>query len=111
MPSSTVEAADEGEVVVQRRCAILPSDTPESLKARVQPLEGQAIAEALRKVVASIRAACPDAPAASAADGPSAAKRPRTDKITYKDAGVDIDVGVDVGVVVDIDMDVAVVWI
>lgn len=42
------EEVDGGPVVVQKRCAVEPGDTPESLKARVQPLEGQCFIEALR---------------------------------------------------------------
>lgn len=39
---------DAGPIVVQKRCAILASDTAETLKARVQSLEGEALVEALQ---------------------------------------------------------------
>jgi folate-dependent phosphoribosylglycinamide formyltransferase PurN len=39
---------DTGPIVLQKRCAVEPADTPESLKARVQPLEGAAFVEALQ---------------------------------------------------------------
>jgi phosphoribosylglycinamide formyltransferase-1 len=41
---------DEGEIVVQMRCAVLPDDTPETLAARVLELEQQAYPEAVRRV-------------------------------------------------------------
>ena len=34
------EVVDGGAIVVQKRCAVLPTDTAATLKARVQPLEG-----------------------------------------------------------------------
>ena len=39
---------DAGPVVVQKRCAVLPDDSPEVLKARVQALEGPALIQAVR---------------------------------------------------------------
>ena len=42
------EAVDEGPVVLQKKCAVEPQDTPESLRARVQPLEGEAFLEILK---------------------------------------------------------------
>ena len=60
------EAVDGGQIVVQKRCPVLPLDTPESLKARVQPLEGVAFLEAIGIVAAQVRAAaCSDPPALS----------------------------------------------
>lgn len=41
------EAVDAGPIVIQKRCTVLPTDTPESLKARVQALEGLALIEAI----------------------------------------------------------------
>ncbi len=41
---------DEGEILVQMRCAVLPGDTPETLAARVLELEKQAYPEAVRRV-------------------------------------------------------------
>ncbi|MCW5941376.1 MAG: phosphoribosylglycinamide formyltransferase [Fimbriimonadaceae bacterium] len=42
---------DEGEVVLQRRCPVLPGDTPDTLAGRVLALEHQAYAEAVAKVL------------------------------------------------------------
>lgn len=42
---------DEGEVLVQRRCPVLPGDTPETLAARVLAEEHRAYAEAIRMVI------------------------------------------------------------
>ncbi|MCB8932983.1 MAG: phosphoribosylglycinamide formyltransferase [Chthonomonadaceae bacterium] len=41
------ERYDEGEIVLQLRCPVLPDDTPETLAARVLALEHQAYAQAL----------------------------------------------------------------
>ena len=45
------EAYDEGETVLQRRCPVLPDDTPETLADRVLDLEHEAYPEALKMVV------------------------------------------------------------
>lgn len=51
----TVHFADEhydtGQVILQRRCPILPDDTPESLAARVFELEREAYPEAIRRLI------------------------------------------------------------
>jgi len=41
------EEVDGGPIAVQKRCKVLSNDTAESLKARVQPLEGPAFVEAI----------------------------------------------------------------
>lgn len=41
------EVVDGGEIVLQKRCAVLPDDTVETLKDRVQALEQQAFVEVL----------------------------------------------------------------
>jgi len=38
---------DRGPIVLQKQCAVDPIDTPESLKAKVQQLEGEAFIEIL----------------------------------------------------------------
>ncbi len=44
-----VEAVvDGGKILVQKRCALSPSETPESLKAKVQALEVPALIEAIQ---------------------------------------------------------------
>ena len=43
------EDVDGGPIVLQQRCPVLPGDTVESLKDRVQALEQQAFVEVLRK--------------------------------------------------------------
>ena len=42
---------DEGEIVLQKRCAVEPDDTPETLAARVLKLEHEAYPEAVAKVL------------------------------------------------------------
>lgn len=42
---------DEGEIVKQARCPVLPDDTPESLAARVLALEHRVYPEAVREVL------------------------------------------------------------
>lgn len=39
---------DSGPIVVQKRCPVVPGETPESLKAKVQALEGDAFIEAIK---------------------------------------------------------------
>ena len=41
------EKVDAGKIVVQKACAVRPGDTPETLKMRVQALEGDALIEAI----------------------------------------------------------------
>lgn len=42
---------DEGEILLQMRCPVLPGDTPETLAARVLELEHRAYPEAIQKVI------------------------------------------------------------
>lgn len=43
------EEVDGGEIVLQKRCAVAnPHETPQSLKTKVQKLEGEALVEVLR---------------------------------------------------------------
>ena len=44
------EALDEGEILVQKSCSVLPSDTVETLKARVQALEKKWYPSALEMI-------------------------------------------------------------
>lgn len=41
---------DAGPIILQKKCAVLPNDTPGSLKARVQALEGDALIEAITQI-------------------------------------------------------------
>ena len=41
------EEVDAGPILIQKKCAVLPHDTVETLKARVQILEGEALVEAI----------------------------------------------------------------
>ncbi len=41
------EAVDAGPILLQKKCSVLADDTVETLKARVQALEGQALLEAI----------------------------------------------------------------
>jgi phosphoribosylglycinamide formyltransferase-1 len=45
------ERYDEGAVILQKVCPVLPDDTPDTLAARVLVLEHQAYPEALAKVI------------------------------------------------------------
>lgn len=40
---------DAGEVMIQKKCPVLPEDTVDTLKARVQALEGPALIDAIRE--------------------------------------------------------------
>ena len=42
------EIVDGGEIVLQKSCAVLPTDTVQSLKDRVQALEGETLIEVLK---------------------------------------------------------------
>ncbi len=42
------EGVDSGPILIQKEIPVLTNDSPESLKARVQPLEGQAFIELIR---------------------------------------------------------------
>ncbi len=42
---------DAGPIIVQKSCAVLSNDTPESLKMRVQQLEGPAMIEAINTII------------------------------------------------------------
>lgn len=75
------EVVDGGPIILQKECAVLPEDTPETLKARVQQLEGEAFIEVIQKfrdneIGPHLRNGIPNPHA-----------------ITYKGAGVDIDAG------------------
>ena len=43
------EGADTGEIIVQKKCTVDPGETVETLKAKVQKLEGEALVEAVQK--------------------------------------------------------------
>jgi len=45
------EHYDEGQIVLQAKCPVLPRDTPETLAARVLELEHRAYVDAIRKVL------------------------------------------------------------
>ncbi|KAL3933158.1 MAG: hypothetical protein SGPRY_000405, partial [Prymnesium sp.] len=79
-----VEAeVDSGESIVQKKCFVIQGESPESLKGRVQPLEGPALVEAISKiseeVLAQRKAAAPQQATSGA--------------LSYKSAGVNIDEG------------------
>lgn len=44
------EEVDAGPVILQKRCPVLPGDTPDRLKARVQALEGDALIAAIQQL-------------------------------------------------------------
>ena len=43
------EEVDGGPILLQKRCPVLPEDTPDTLKARVQQLEGEALIEVIKE--------------------------------------------------------------
>jgi phosphoribosylglycinamide formyltransferase 1 len=49
------EAYDEGPIVLQARCEVLPEDTPETLAARVLALEHEAYPRALAEAIRASR--------------------------------------------------------
>lgn len=53
------EAYDRGETILQRRCPVLPGDTPESLAARVFAEECEAMPEAVARIAAGKVPAAP----------------------------------------------------
>lgn len=69
------EGVDEGPIAVQLDVPIVAGETAESLKAKVQPLEGQALIQAIELFAQGVI-------------GPAA-----KEVITYRTAGVDIDAG------------------
>ncbi len=42
------EGVDTGKIILQKRCAVEPTDTVESLKNKVQKLEGEALIEVIK---------------------------------------------------------------
>ncbi|KAK1930654.1 Phosphoribosylformylglycinamidine cyclo-ligase [Phytophthora citrophthora] len=70
------EQVDAGPIAVQMKCPVLENDTPESLKARVQPLEGAAFLHAIKLAQTGLLL-----------------KKGGKKEITYADAGVSIDAG------------------
>ncbi len=44
------EAVDAGPILIQKKCAVLAGDTPESLKTKVQQLEGAALIAAITHI-------------------------------------------------------------
>ena len=76
------DEVDGGPIVVQKECLVDPdTDTAEAVKARVQPLEGLALIEAIEKFRLVLAGTIPSL------------TTPKDGAITYKAAGVDIDAG------------------
>lgn len=71
------EQVDSGPIAVQMKCPVLENDTPETLKVRVQLLEGAAFLHAI----------------ALAQTGLLLKHKAKKKEITYADAGVSIDAG------------------
>lgn len=44
------EVLDEGPIIIQKKCLVLPTDSVESLKSRVQALEGEALIEVINQL-------------------------------------------------------------
>lgn len=47
------QEVDAGPIILQKKCLVDVNDTAETLKQRVQELEGQALVEAIRKIISS----------------------------------------------------------
>ena len=45
------QEVDAGPIILQKKCPVLTDDTPESLKERVQQLEGLALVEAIQLLI------------------------------------------------------------
>lgn len=45
------EDVDAGPILIQKKCPVLPNDTVETLKERVQKLEGEALIEAVKILI------------------------------------------------------------
>lgn len=74
------DEVDGGPTVIQKECPVNPDiDTAEDVKARVQPLEGVALIEAIEKYRGVLAGTIPSMTEDKA--------------LTYKSAGVDIDAG------------------
>lgn len=76
------EEVDGGPIVLQERCAVLPDDTPETLKARVQELEGTAFVKAIDTFRSALLP-----------NNSTQQQQSSKEVITYRAAGVDIDAG------------------
>lgn len=50
------EEVDSGPILIQKKCTVLPDDTAETLKNRVQALEGQALIEAINQIIIESKA-------------------------------------------------------
>lgn len=50
------EEVDSGPILIQKKCAVLPDDSVETLKKRVQTLEGQALIEAINQIIIESKA-------------------------------------------------------
>jgi phosphoribosylglycinamide formyltransferase-1 len=48
------EEVDAGPILMQKRCMVLPQDTVQSLKARVQELEGAALVDAITSIATEL---------------------------------------------------------
>ena len=48
------EGVDTGEIILQKTCPVLPNDTPDTLKERVQLLEKQWYPEVIRQLTATL---------------------------------------------------------
>lgn len=44
------EGVDTGEIILQKKCAVESTDTPETLKIKVQKLEGEALVEVINNL-------------------------------------------------------------
>ncbi len=45
------ELVDAGPIVIQKKCPVFPNDSVDNLRSRVQQLEGEALIEAIQKIM------------------------------------------------------------
>lgn len=86
---------DGGPIAVQLRVPVFVEDTPETLKARILPEEGQALIQAIKLFAAGVigpNQVQEPHPTMIAMSPQSALRLPR-EVISYRQAGVDIDAG------------------
>ncbi|KAL6079274.1 Phosphoribosylformylglycinamidine cyclo-ligase [Balamuthia mandrillaris] len=88
------EEVDEGPILVQKRCSVDAADTPETLKAKVQQLEGQALIEAIQLFQQTVKQQSKKRQKERQTRLVEQRQRLASSKqTTYRDAGVDIDAG------------------
>jgi len=88
------EEVDAGPILVQKRCHIDTSESPDTLKAKVQRLEGEALIEAIQLFQQQLKQQHVVEVAKRQKHRDERKTKPDSqDHVTYRSAGVDIDAG------------------